>query len=157
MMGEKQMKTDTVELSTGKGMRYLKQEGAYINVYGDSEGKQRPEDRINIPLFHEVALFASHRRSYKNVMRAFFDQLQGENIPNFFTTRENLENATQACGKPGGHIAYLLGLFCRYYDKLPRNVNIVWTSCENCGGATKCGNQKRCGDYYGCGNGVTCP
>jgi hypothetical protein len=156
MTGEKQMKTSTVELSTGKGKRYLKQEGSYINVYDASEGKKYPEDRINIPLFYEIALFASCRRSYKSVMLKFFDRLRGENIPYFFTTRESLESATQACGRPGGHIAYLLGLFCRYYDKRPRNVNVVWQRCEDCNN-DRCGQQEKCGDYYGCGDGVIVP
>jgi hypothetical protein len=154
---EKQMKPVTVEILTRKGIRYLKQEGSYINVYYDNEGKRDLEYKINIPLFCEIALFTSVRKSYKNVMREFFDQLKKENIPYFFTTREDLEHATQACGRPGGKIAYLLGLFCRYYDKLPRNVNVVWQCCENCNSIERCGRVKNCGDHYGCGDGVSVP
>jgi hypothetical protein len=88
----------------------------------------------------------------------FYDDLKHENIRAFPRSKENLENATQAVGKPGGRVAFLLGLFCRFYNKLPRNVNIVWSVCEKCQSYhAHCGNLNKCGDFYGCGDGVLIP
>jgi hypothetical protein len=151
------MKNDMVELLIQDGTCCLKREGEYIFVE-DCRNEEEPKThKINISLFYKIALFTSERRSYKTVIRKFFDELQEENIPSFFATRESLENATQACGKPGGRIAFLLGLFCRYYGKLPRNVNVVLQLCEECSNTTLCGRQQKCGDFYGCGNGVSVP
>ena len=60
-------------------------------------------------------------------------------------------------GKAGGIIAFLLGLFCRFYKILPRNINFVWYNCERCNSDSKCGHLSKCGERYGCGNGVTRP
>jgi len=143
---------------TQKGLLYMKQVGRYINVYSDKDMEGDIQYKINIPLFHKIALFATRRRAYKTVLSAFFEELRHENIRGLFATREDLERATQACGAPGGRVAFLLGLFCRYYGKLPRNVNFVKSNCENCNRyLEKCGELSKCGDYYGCGDGVLIP
>jgi hypothetical protein len=152
------MNSDIVEIYCQNEKCYIKHEGQYLNIKRIKNTNETEKDRINIPLFYKIACFTSVKRSYKTVMPEFFNELKKENIKYFFRTKEDLENATQACGKPGGHIAYLLGLFCRYYNKLPRNVNIVWACCENCrSNISKCGKLKNCGNYFGCGDGVIIP
>jgi len=152
------MENNVKEMLTNKGICYLKKDGKYLNIYHDRECKiQADAKRLNIPLFYKIAIYTTDKKSYKSVIREYFDDLKHENIRNFFDSRNSLENATQACGKPGGRIAYLLGLFCRYYDKLPRNINIVWQRCENCININQCGKKEKCGKYYGCGKGVFIP
>jgi hypothetical protein len=153
---EEKMNNDVREILIHDGKCCIKKEGKYLEADAGEKLKGKQKHRINIPLFYEIARFTSVRRSYKNVMQEFFDQLQHENIQGFFTTRENLERATMGVGKPGGHIAFMLGLFCRYYGKLPRNVNIVHANCENCG-SINCGNLTKCGYCFGCGSGVLNP
>ena len=108
------MKNAITELSTYDGIRYLRQEGQYIYINQDSDCKYPDALKISIPLFYEIALYTSVKRSYKNVPRQFLGELQKENIKGIFESRVKLENATQACGIPGGRTAYLLGMFCRY-------------------------------------------
>ena len=151
------MSNEVIEILTKKGKCRMKQDGQYIDVDCDW-GSQR---RINIPLFHRIALFTSEKRGYKTLLTRFFDDLQSEGIECFFKTRESLQKGGRNCGKVGGDVAFSLGLFCRYYDKLPRNVNVVSSECEECSGhKEKCGTLKRCSKrdgYYGCGKNVFVP
>jgi hypothetical protein len=153
------MNTEVVELAIQKEpwKVRIRQEGIYLHVDCDQEIKGGFKHKINIPLFHRIALFTSERRSYKSILWEFYDELRTENIPGFFITREALEKATQACGIPGGRVAFLLGLFCRYYKKLPRNVNVVHANCEKCKRTTGCSEYKKCDTHYGCGSGVRIP
>jgi hypothetical protein len=151
------MSDSEITLQVKGGGCHLKQEGDYLFVDDLQREKLHRPHRISISLFHRIALFTDERRSYKNVMREFFDELQKQNIEGFFASRESLERATMAVGRPGGRIAFLLGMFCRYYGKLPRNVNMVQQACERCNNNKNCGSHTKCGPYYGCGEGVTVP
>jgi len=151
--------TDVLDVSINTGKCSMRKEMNNILVDDFRENIGFQQHKINIPLFTKIACFTSVRRSYKNIMLQFYDELKNENIKGFFASKRDLENATQACGTPGGRIAFLLGLFCRYYNKLPRNVNVVLSSCEKCihNSSSNCGKLVKCGDYYGCGKGVSIP
>jgi hypothetical protein len=137
---------------------YVRHEGKYLVVYKDA-GCTSDFSRINIPLFYKIALYTVERRSYKNIIRRFYEELKDEGIRGMFKTRETMEKAGMAFGKPGGRVAFLVGILCRYFGKLPRNVNVVHSNCEWCKNTdiSLCGKKSRCGEYYGCGGGVTCP
>jgi len=145
------------EFSTPKENYYIKKEGNILNVYLDKEAKGLIRHHINISLFHEIALYTTERKSYKKIMLKFYDKLNKENLKWFFKSKQSLENAGTAAGRIGGKVAFLLGLFCRYYNKLPRNINFVWRKCERCNGFSNCGKLSKCGDFYGCGKGVIRP
>ena len=147
-------------IRTKGGNCYVKREGKYLLVYKDKACLSRT-DKINIPLFHRIALYTKTRRSYKNLLTEFFDELKVAGI-NRFHSRETLKNAGRACGNcGGGSTAFLLGIFCRYYDKLPRNINVVHAGCEKCKNKdiSVCEKRKRssCEDHFGCGKEVGGP
>jgi hypothetical protein len=140
---------------------YVKREGKYLLVYEDKAclSPLRYKGKINIPLFYKIALYTKARRSYKSLLTEFFDELKSEDI-NRIKSRESLKKAGSACGRYGGGLtAFLLGIFCRYYDKHPRNINVVGTRCENCKNKdiSICGSRVSCEDIYGCGKGVFSP
>jgi len=152
------MKENITELRVNRGTCYIKREGNFLHVYNDkvSVSLDRHDSRIKIPLFYQIALYTKERRSYKSVLRKFFDELKAEGILSI-KSRETLERAGRACGScGGGGTAWLLGVFCRYYRKIPRNINVVKAVCEKCKSST-CGNKIACGNYYGCGDGVLSP
>jgi len=143
------------ELRTNIETCYIRQEGLFLGVY-NNRGCLSFKYRINIRLFYMIALYTSVRRSYKRILQEFFDGLKEEGI-NHFRSRETLARACNGCGRHGGSAtAYRLGLFCRYYGKLPRNINVVLSACENCT-PSACGSKNVCGDYFGCGEGVLSP
>lgn len=149
-------------IQTQNDVYYLKHEGEYLNAFYDKEAKGNILHSINMGLLYRIAVYTSVRRSYKAILLKFYDDLFGEfkkgNLRQFFQSKENLENAGRAVGKPGGYVAFLLGLFCRYYNKNPRNINFVYYSCEKCrNDKAECGTLDKCGDYYGCGKGVSWP
>jgi hypothetical protein len=133
---------------------YVGREGNDLVIYKDTGYIY---GRINIPLFYAIARYTVERRTYKDVLTEFYDGLTNERVISI--TLPALKNAGTACGKLGGRVAFLLGIFCRYYDKLPRSVNFVGGNCEKCKNedTSTCGKKSACGEYYGCGDGVTCP
>jgi len=158
------MKEGVIELQTTTGIctnletHYIKRDGNFLYTYKDKDCSLI-NCKINISLFYRIALYTSIRRTYKSLLVAFFDELKSEGIIRF-KSRESLERATQACGScGGGATAWMLGLFCRYYGKLPRNINVVYVACANCKNEdlSACGKKKICGEYYGCGKGVPSP
>jgi hypothetical protein len=137
---------------------YVKREGNYLLAYKDKACLSTIK-KINISLFHRIALYTTTRRSYKSLLTKFFDELKVASL-NSFHSRETLKNAGRACGScGGGGTAYWLGIFCQYYDKLPRNINVVRACCEKCKNKeiSVCGSRSNCRDYFGCGDGVLAP
>jgi hypothetical protein len=154
------MKSGIEKIRAKTGICYVKHEGNYLCIYRDSACQSiNSRSKINIPLFYRIALYTSIRRSYKSVLQEFFDELKSEGIIRF-KSRESLARACRGCGTWGGSgTAYLLGIFCRYYDKFPRNINVVYAVCAKCknNDLSACGTKRACGDYYGCGEGVLSP
>jgi len=141
----------------GQENLYVKRDGMYLLIY-ESDACLSIRYKINIPLFYRIALYTKTRRTYKSLLTEFYDELTAEGICRF-RSRESLKRAGTACGKSGGLTAFFLGIFCRYYDKHPRSINVVHFGCDTCRNKdiSVCGNLSKCGDYYGCGKGVLIP
>jgi hypothetical protein len=158
------MNDSIIELQTTAGIctklekLYVKRDGKFLYTYEDKACLSR-DRKINMPLYYEIACYTSIRRSYKDLITEFFDELSFENIKGFFKSRESLKRAGRGCGRVGGEVAFCLGIYCLCRGQHPRNINVVHAPCAICRNDDPlvCGKKKICGKYYGCGNGVLSP